>query len=323
AAILRAVENVKLPMYASAFTTVLNIFLDYSMIFGKFGFPEMGIKGAALATTISAWLGVVLIVLISVLQKNILVTKGREYFKFSKEEFTAYVTKAAPVVLNESMWGAGTFVYNVIFGNMGYEYFSALTIVRSFENIAFVLFIGLCSAASVMIGKSIGQGEIKKGLLESKRFMVIVPALSVVVAIFIIIFRAQLVSVFNMGNNISEMTIETARALMMIYAIAFTFRIMPYLEIVSVFRSGGDTVTGAKYELLTLWALSVPATLIAVYVFKVPFLAAYAIMYIFEDIPKNIFCIRYYLSKKWIKPVTEEGIKGLERFNKEKVGEKQ
>ncbi|MDE6469781.1 MAG: polysaccharide biosynthesis C-terminal domain-containing protein, partial [Eubacterium sp.] len=61
ASILRAVENVKLPMYASAFTTVLNIFLDYSMIFGKFGFPEMGIKGAALATVISAWLGVVLI----------------------------------------------------------------------------------------------------------------------------------------------------------------------------------------------------------------------------------------------------------------------
>lgn len=323
ASILRAVENVKLPMYASAFTTVLNIFLDYSMIFGKFGFPEMGIKGAALATVISAWLGVVLIVLISVFQKNILIVKGREYFKFSKEEFSAYVTKAAPVVLNEGMWGAGTFVYNIIFANMGYEYFSALTIVRSFENIAFVLFIGLCSAASVMIGKSIGQGEIKRGLLESKRFMIIVPSLAIVVAVFIIIFRTQLVSVFNMGNNISTTAIETAEILMMIYAIAFTMRIMPYLEVVSIFRSGGDTVAGAKYELLSLWAISVPAVLIAVYVFQVPFVVAFALMYIFEDIPKNILCIRYYFSKKWIKPVTEEGIKGLERFNKEKVGEKQ
>lgn len=322
ASILRAVENVKLPMYASAFTTVLNIFLDYSMIFGKFGFPEMGIKGAALATAISAWLGVVLIVLISFIQKNILVTKSIEYFKFSKDEFTAYITKAAPVVLNEGMWGAGTFVSNVIFANMGYEYFSALTIVRSFENIAFVLFIGICSAASVMIGKSIGQGEIKKGLLESKRFMIITPALSVLIAVLIVIFRAQLVSVFNMGNNISTTTIETARTLMMIYAVVFTFRIMPYLEVVSIFRSGGDTVTGAKYELMSLWALSVPATLLAVYVFKVPFLAAYAIMYIFEDIPKNILCMRYYFSKKWIKPVTEEGIRGLEKFNSEKVGEK-
>ncbi len=322
ASILRAVENVKLPMYASAFTTVLNIFLDYSMIFGKFGFPEMGIKGAALATSISAWLGVVLIVLISVFQKNILVVKGKEYFQFSKKELSSYISKAAPVVLNEGMWGGGTFVYNVIFANMGYEYFSALTIVRSFENIAFVIFIGLCSAASVMIGKSIGQGEIKRGLLESKRFMFIVPVCAIVIAILIIVFRMQLVSVFNMGNNISETAIETAMSLMLIYAIAFPFRMMPYLEVVAIFRSGGDTITGAKYELLSLWALSVPATLIAVYVFKVPFLVAYAIMYIFEDIPKNIFCMKFYLSKKWIKPVTEEGIKGLKKFKNNQRGEK-
>lgn len=57
AAVLRAVENVKLPMYASAFTTVLNIFLDYAMIFGKFGFDKMGVRGAAVATTVSAWAG--------------------------------------------------------------------------------------------------------------------------------------------------------------------------------------------------------------------------------------------------------------------------
>lgn len=73
AAVLRAVENVKLPMYVSIFTTFLNIFLDYAMIFGKFGFSQMGVRGAALATSVSAWLGIVLIILVSVFQKNILI----------------------------------------------------------------------------------------------------------------------------------------------------------------------------------------------------------------------------------------------------------
>ena len=322
AAILRAVENVKLPMYVSAFTTVLNIFLDYSMIFGKFGFPVLGIKGAALATVISAWLGVALIIVVSLFQKNILIGSFRQFFSFSRQELTAYVSKAWPVVLNESMWGAGTFVYNIVFGNMGYEYFSALTIVRSFENIAFVIFIGLCSAASVMIGKSIGQGKIERGLLDAKRFMVLVPTLAVMVAVMIIIFRGQLISIFNMGNNISTTTLDTAMTIMVIYAAAFPFRMMPYLEIVAIFRSGGDTVTGAKYELLCLWALSVPATIIAVYLLKVPFAVAFAVMYIFEDIPKNITCMRYYLTKKWIKPVTSEGIRGLKEFNSKRAGEK-
>ncbi len=321
AAILRAVENVKLPMWVSAFTTVLNIFLDYCMIFGKFGFDKMGIRGAALATVISAWLGVVLIIIISLAQKNILVKNSKEYFRFSAEEFKGYIIKATPVVLNEGMWGGGTFVYNVIFANMGYEYFSAITILRSFENIAFVIFIGICSASSVMIGKSIGQGEIERGLLDSKRFMVIVPSLSVLVSVLIILLRTQLVSVFNMGNNISETTLNTAVTLMLIYAIAFPFRMMPYLEVVSIFRSGGDTITGAKYELICLWALSVPVTALSVYVLKMPFIAAFVVMYIFEDIPKNILCIKYYFSKKWIKPVTKQGIEGLEKF-KQKSGDK-
>ena len=105
---------------------------------------------------------------------------------------------------------------------------------------------------------------------------------------------------------------------MIIYAVAFPFRMMPFLEIVSIFRSGGDTITGAKYELICLWALSVPATIISVLVFKVNFVTAFAIMYIFEDIPKNILCLKHYLSNKWIKPVTKEGVAGLESFNKRK-----
>lgn len=316
AAILRAVENVKLPMYVSAFTTVLNIFLDYSMIFGKFGFSKMGVQGAALATSISAWLGVVLIIVISLIQKNLIVTESKEFFSFNKAELVNYIKKSTPVVLNEGMWGGGTFVFNVIFANMGYEYFSALTIVRSFENVAFVIFIGLCSAASVMIGKSIGQGKIERGISDSKRFMAVVAVLAIIIAVLIIAFRNQLVSIFNMGNNISGIAVETAGILMAVYAVAFPFRMVPYLEVVAIFRAGGDTVTGAKYDLFSLWVLSLPATLIAVYVFKVPFVVAYAVMYIFEDLPKNILCFRFYRREKWIKPVTKEGQDSLEEYLK-------
>lgn len=321
ASVLRAVENVKLPMYASGFTTVLNIFLDYCMIFGKFGFSKMGVRGAALATSISAWVGVLMIIVISVIQKNIIIGKPSEYFNFNKNEVASYVRKATPVVLNEGMWGAGTFVYNVIFANMGYEYFSAVTILRSFENMALVMFFGIGSAASVMIGKSIGSGEIDKAVTDSKRFSVIVPSLAVVMSVFIVIFRENLVGIFNMGSNISELTLKTAVTLMIIYAVAFPLRMIPYIQIVAIFRSGGDTVTGAKFEIFCLWALSVPATLIAVYLFKAPFVVAFAVMYIFEDIPKNIFSISHFLSNKWIKPVTKEGIDGYEKYKREIAGD--
>ncbi len=318
-AVLRSVENVRLPMYVSAFTTVLNIFLDYSMIFGKFGFPEMGIEGAAVATSISAWSGVVLIVFVSVIKRNILIAPFRETFAFSKIEFILFYKKAIPVVFNESMWGLGTFAFNIIFGNMGYEYFASLTILRSFENIAFIFFIGLCSAASVMIGKSVGKGKIERGIEDSRRFAILVPVAAIFVGILIFLFRRQLIGIFNMSSNISQVTLDTAMIIMAIYAFELPVRMIPYIQVVGIFRSGGDTVTGVKYDLCTLWFMSLPATLIAVYVLNAPFAVAFAVMYIFEDYAKTALCLRYYRSLKWLRPVTDEGRLALEELKKQRV----
>ncbi len=316
--VLRSVEDVRLPMYVSVFTTVLNIFLDYAMIFGKFGFSQMGIRGAALATTISAWLGVLLILFISFIKKNILFAPIKDSFGFKLSDIKNFYKKAMPVIFNETMWGAGTFIFNIIFGHMGYEYFAAITILRSFENIAFVCIIGLCNACSIMVGKSIGKGKIERGIDDTKRFIMIFPVVSFIIAILIYIFRPELIGIFNLNDNISEVTLNAAMSIMAFYAFEFTIRQIPYLMIVGIFRSGGDTVTGVKYDLFSLWLLSIPATLIAVYVIKVPFTVAFAVMYIFEDYVKTLLCIRYYKSMKWIRPVTVEGKSALNDYFQQK-----
>ncbi len=316
--VLRSVELVKLPTYVSVITTILNIFLDYGMIFGKFGFEKMGIKGAALATSISAWVGVFLILLVSFVTKNILFAPIKNTFGFKWFDIKLFYKKALPVIFNETMWGAGTFVFNIIFGHMGHEYFAAITILRSFENIAFVFIIGICNACSIMVGKSVGKGKIERGIQDTKRFLIIFPVISIIIAVIIYIFRAEFIGIFNMGNNISEVTLNSAMSIMAFYAFEFTIRQVPFLMIVGIFRSGGDTVTGVKYDLLTLWGLSIPATIIAVYVLNVPFTVAFAVMYIFEDYIKSIMCIKYYKSMKWIKPVTSEGKDGLTEYLREK-----
>ena len=84
--------------------------------------------------------------------------------------------------------------------------------------------------------------------------------------------------------------------------------------IVGIFRSGGDTVTGMKLDLFSQWALSIPITFLAAFVFDLPFVAVFAIMYICEDYLKSILCIRHFLSDRWIRPVTEEGVRGYEEY---------
>lgn len=312
--VLRSTENVKLPMYVSLVTTVLNAFMDYGLIFGAFGMPEMGIRGAALATVISAWAGPVLILAVSAIQRNMLISPIKELFGFNKRSIAEYYEKATPVIINETLWGLGTLLFSVIFANLGYQYYAAVTIFRTFENIAFVFFIGLCNASSIMVGKNVGAGHIKRAVEDSRRFVLFVSLCSVLTGVLIIIFRFQLASVFNLSGSITPETLKLTASLLLVYGIELPVRNLPYILIVGTFRPGGDTRIGMKLDLLSLWLCSVPLTTLAAFVFKLPFIAVFAIMYIAEDYLKAILCVKYYFTYNWLRPVTDQGIKGLEEF---------
>ena len=312
--VLRSTERVKLPLAVSGVTAVFNAFLNYALIFGKCGLPAMGVRGAAWATVISSWMGPLLLLLLSAFQKNILITSPVRIFHFTRAQIGAFYRRAAPVILNESMWGLGTLIFNIIFSNLGYEYYAAVTIHKTFENIAFVFFVGFCNACCIMVGKSIGAGKVERAVLDSRRFAMLIPAVSLVIGALIILFRAQLVSLFNLGGNISELTQQTAQWILLIYGLELPMRNIPYIMIVGIFRSGGDTVMGMKLDLFSQWILSIPATFLAAFVFDLPFIAVSAIMYLCEDYLKSFLCLRHFFSERWIQPVTEEGRRGYEEY---------
>lgn len=316
--VLRSTGRVKLPMYVAFFTTIANAFLDYGLIFGAFGLPAMGIEGAAVATVISAWSGPVIIyVVMAFTRDSILFAPLTEMFGFTKKMFADFYKKALPVIFNESLWGLGTICYNIIFANLGYEYTAAVTILRTFENIAFAFFIGINNAGCVMVGQEIGAGEIKRALSDSRRFVILVPIAGLVIGIFVAIFRENLIYIFNIGGNITQKTLDAAMGIMLVYALELAIRNIPYVTIVGIFRSGGDTKTGMKYDSVCLWLLSLPVTFIAAFVIKLPFVVVFACSYIFEDYLKTFLCLRHFFSKKWIKPVTETGKQALKAYLEE------
>lgn len=307
---LRSAEHPKLPMIVSGICAALNALVNYLLIFPA----GLGVKGAAIATAISAWTGPILIIIISVVRKNILYAPIRDYLAFNLASLGEFFKKALPVIVNETMWGAGTVAYNIIFANIGYEEYAAITIVRTFENFSFCFFLGLCTACCVMVGKSIGAGEIKEGVRNSKRFMLIFPMVSAIIGGVVLLLRKPLVSVFNLGSNISDYTIETAQWMLAMIGVWIIVRNIPYLTVVGIFRPGGDTSFGMIIELLVLWCFSVPMTYVAANVLHLPFLLVYAVMYLCEDIPKALIFIPYWRSGRWVKPVTDAGREGLSKL---------
>ena len=311
--VLRSTKRVKLPMYVAVFTTVLNAALDYGLIFGAFGLPRLGIEGAAIATVISAWSGPVIIFAITaVIGDDVFFAPVNKLFGFDKVFAVTFIKRALPVVLNETLWGLGTVVYNAIFSNLSYEYTAAVSILRTFENISYAFFAGLINAASVIIGQDVGKGELKKATQNANRFMILVPIIGMFIGALVFIFKDSLISLFNMGNTISEKTILAARGITTVYALELAVRNIPYVAIVGVFRAGGDTKKGMIYEMVSLWAVSVPATFLAAFVFRWPFVAVFACSYFCEDYLKAFLCVKYFFTKKWIKPVTETGQAALQ-----------
>ena len=75
-------------------------------------------------------------------------------------------------------------------------------------------------------------------------------------------------SIFNIGAKLSDVTITTAAGIIIIYGLIIPFRNIPYIMIVGIFRSGGDTMTGMKYDLFCVWCIALPLTAIAAFVFK-------------------------------------------------------
>lgn len=315
--VLRSTEKVKLPVVTAVITALLNMFFNYCLIYGNFGFPRMEAAGAALATSLSNWISFFALLVISLLQKNILIAPLKELFGLKRRDFAVFLRKVIPVVFNEATWAVGTVTMNAILSNLGDEYYAGVTILRTVENLAFVFIVGLCNACSIIIGKQIGAGQVREAKENSVRFSFVMPLFSLATGAALLLLRHPIVSLFTSGGGYSELSVSTAIMCITTYACILSFRNMPYLYIVGIFRPGGDPKTGLLCDMIPLWIISIPITAILAYWVQLPFNLVFPLMYLCEDIPKTTLCICYYLTGKWIRPVTEEGKTALAKMRSE------
>jgi len=298
--VLRSTESVKLPMAAGMISVGVNVVLNYILIFGRLGFPGMGLRGAAIATFISLMLTPAVLLTVSIKKKNILLAPISSLFRFSRDTVGKFVRISIPVVIGEVLWAGGTMVYFMMYGRLGTNNVAALSIANAFQGVAFVFFAGLCTACGVIVGKSVGAHKIDQAKLDSKRFAILVPSMTIFTGVLITLLRAPITSLFNVSPDVRH----TASQLIAVYALLAFTRIIPYITMVGIFRAGGDTKTGTVIDVGCLWIVGLPVTALAAFVFNLPFTLVYAVMIISENAPKTVLCIRHYTSDKWIKPVT-------------------
>lgn len=298
--VLRSTENVRLPLIASGTSAALNALLNYALIFGHFGLPALGARGAGLATAISAATGPLILLSVSIAKRNILIAPIRKMLAL-RGFFGPFWKRSLPVFLNETLWSLSIVVVNIIFGHMGAENYAGLSTVRTIENLAFVFFIGVCHSCNILVGKHIGAGDEPGAKRIASSFLVLTPLMGLVLGAAVLMLRGPVVDLFR----IEESSKAVARALLLMFAFEIGLRNIPYICVVGIFRAGGDTRIGFFADLGVQYLVVIPIAAILGLVVKLPFATTFVIMQLCDDVVKNAIYLTCYRKRNWIMPVSK------------------
>lgn len=302
-AMLRAVNRVKEPVIISCFTILINVVLNYTLIYGKFGAPALGVVGAAIATLVARIAETTAILCVVYIGKTPLACRIREMFGYSKEFIRQFFVTTAPVIANEFMWGLGTTVYSMAYGRMGDDAVAAITIATTIQDMVVVLFQGLSAATAVILGNEMGAGKMKRAERYAKNFFILQFIVTIAAAFLIVGIRWGVIGLYQPG--ISDAVAQDVSMCLIVFALFMPFKMFNYVNVVGVLRSGGDTKMCLFIDTSGVWIIGVPLAFLGGLIWKQPIYVVYGLVML-EEVYKTILGYIRYRQKKWLRNLAAE-----------------
>src|SRR5215216_4799729 len=299
ALVMRSTGNVKVPTTVSVGALIFSTFLSYSLIFGRFGFPELGIQGAALAAVIARFLECVTLLTVTYARRSPVAASFRELTDFDKVFFSRVIKPMLPVILNELFWSLGITTYNIIYARLGTQSYAAMNIVSTIEQVAFVVFIGVSNATSVLVGNRIGSGREEEAYLYAGRSLGLGFLGGILLGLVLQLVKVPVLSLYNVSPEV----IQDASRLINVVSFFLWVRVNNMTTVVGILRAGGDTRFSLFLDGIIIWIVGVPMAYLGAFVLDLPVYLVY-LCAMSEEATKWILGIRRYLSRKWINNLT-------------------
>lgn len=297
---LRSTGRPNVPMVVSAISFVTNTVFNYLLIFGKFGFPQLGVKGAAWGTVIARFVEVGIILYSIYSKQGILAASLSDLLSWNKEFFQRYIKTTYPVILNEGFWSLGQVMYSIAYARIGEEATAAVQIATTIQNVFFVIVRGLANSCTVMVGNKIGAGDEDEAYEYAIQFLIMSASLGVILGLIQSLTPSLTLSLFK---GLEPSVYMLAKKILVILGLTYIARMFNSTAIVGVFRGGGDTTFSMILEMGSVWLVGVPLAFIGALYLKLPVYYVVALVSL-EDLVKTIVSIPRIISKKWIKNVT-------------------
>lgn len=302
----RSMENPKLGTIMFTVSGVSNAFLNWVLIFGHLGAPAMGVKGAALATTIARVLELLVAVIHAASNRSFRI-KPALVLRPSLDMLRRYIRYGTPVLFNETAWGLGHSLFTTIMGHMASSQaiLAAYAISGNIDKLCTVAIFAIANSAAIIVGREVGAGH-KDQVCDVGKcldMMAFLAGLAVGVSgilLTFILFKPVVYPLFSLSVQAEEIAV-----LMSI----ITFLFMPMrsfntTNVVGVLRGGGDVKTASFIDLSPLWLAALPAAVLAGPVFQMGIFWVYMAIQL-EEAVKFFAGLHRLRSGRWVRDVTE------------------
>ena len=261
---LRGVGQVRVSMVVYGASFFINVFFNYCFIFGRLGFAQMGIPGAAWGTVIArGWECLAAMVYMLRIEKKVGFTP-RWLLRGGSGLLGDYVKNSVPVVGNELLFGLGVSCGNVIIGQMSSQFVAAASIANVITQLISVFNWGVSNATGVMIGRTIGEGHHKRAQREANSLLLVSLVLGVICMLLLLAARGPVLAVYA----VSEETHRIAWQLLTILALMQPINTVSCNLLVGVLRGGGDVRTNFLLDCGMQWAMGLPLAALGAFVFR-------------------------------------------------------
>ena len=298
---LRSIGIVKIGYVISGSTLVINVCLNYCLIYGNFGFPELGVRGAAVATLVSRCVELLIVIYYLKYKEHRLNLTLRKLLHIDTSYIRDYTRVSSPVLINQALWGVAQMVQTGILGHLGGDVTAANAIAVQVFQVLSVVAYGAASASGIVVGRIIGEGNEQRlhPLVHTLQVLFIAIGLCSGFAIFAL--RVPILHLF--GGTLTENAYRYSMQFMLVLAVTTVGTAYQMACDNGIIRGGGDTSFSAKMNLVSMWLIIVPFSAMAAFWWQCAPVVVFFLLK-WDQLYKAIPVVIRLRSWKWVKKVT-------------------
>lgn len=298
---LRETGEATLPMYAGVSAVFVNLILNYILIFGHFGAPTLGVRGAAIATVVSRFVELFIVAIVSHAnrEKNAFLVGAYKSLHVPKTLVFDIFKKGLPLMLNETLWSAGIAILNQSYSLRGYDVVSASNISQTFYNVFSTAFMAVGVAIGIIIGQMLGSGETEKAYDSARKLIAFSVFVSIIVGGSYFVASGYIPLIYNTTDEVRHL----ATALMRVVAIVMPLHASAHASYFTL-RSGGQVFVTFLFDSCFVWVINVPVVLIICHFTSIPIIPLFAISEGL-NLLKSLIGFWFFKRKIWIKNIVK------------------